>query len=115
MIRLIKSLLAGGDERAKTAGVRRSSRWPAVRKAHLAANPACAACGVREALEVHHCLPFHLHPELELDPANLLTLCESKSHNCHLLFGHCLGWSRYNPTVRGDAARCLEMIRDARP
>lgn len=36
------------------AGVPRSSKWPAVRAAHLKANPSCEACGQRDAREVHH-------------------------------------------------------------
>lgn len=48
----------------------RSPEWPHVREEFLKACPACAACGGTEDLNVHHIQPFHLHPELELDPAN---------------------------------------------
>lgn len=95
----------------KVAGRRRSSRWPATRKKHLLSYPFCAACGTKKYLEVHHVRPFHLFPELELDPANLMTLCESTSHNCHLMFGHLLDWSCWSPSVREDAAAFLERIR----
>lgn len=100
----------GGD---KPTG-KRSSKWPGVRKAHLEKFPTCAACGARERLEVHHCKPFHLYPEQELDPANLITLCESPSANCHLLIGHGKLWKAWNPLVRVDAARLLRMILQRR-
>jgi predicted HNH restriction endonuclease len=57
---------------------------------------------------VHHKRPVHLFPELELDPANLITLCEPQ--NCHYLIGHCLSWKAYNPSVEEDAAHVREMI-----
>jgi len=82
-------------------GVPRSPRWPSVRAAHLKANPACAACGSRDALEVHHIQPFHLRPELELVPQNLLTLCADP---CHLVHGHLMAWARFCPTVVADTA-----------
>jgi hypothetical protein len=77
----------------------RSGKWPAVAKAHLANHPACEACGATKLLNVHHKLPFHEHPELELDWTNLITLCESPSHNCHLIFGHLLSWKSWNVDV----------------
>jgi hypothetical protein len=91
----------------------RSSRWPTVRKAHLAANPNCAACGGSDKLEVHHVAPFHLHPELELDPNNLVTLCESLRNgvNCHLLFGHLGNFRSLNTTVGADSAAWLVKLQ----
>ena len=58
-------------------GVMRSDQWPKVRKTHLASHPTCELCGGEKKLEVHHMRPFHLHPELELEPSNLITLCEA--------------------------------------
>jgi len=72
-------------------GATRSSEWPKVRKTHLESNPACAICGSLKKVEVHHKKPFHLAPELELEPSNLVTLCEGKEFSsiiCHLTFGH---------------------------
>jgi hypothetical protein len=66
-------------------------------------HPRCAACFGKDYLEVHHVKPFHLHPELELEPANLITLCENPTHNCHFIFGHVLDWRLANPFVRDDA------------
>lgn len=93
---------------------RRSSHWPAVRAQHLAANPHCAACGGSEKPEVHHKRPFHLHPELELDPANLITLCESGKGgiNCHLAIGHLSNYRGWNPDVGDDAATWQEKIKE---
>ncbi len=79
----------------------RSSRWPAVRKAFLVGK-SCAACGGIDSLEAHHMKPFHLYPELELDPNNLLALCEKPSHSCHFTFGHFWNWSKYNEQVIAD-------------
>ena len=83
----------------------RSPKWPSVRLKHLLAHHSCAACGSTTDLEVHHKKPYHLHPELELDPTNLLTLCESDKNgvNCHLLFGHLGDYHSYNPNVSEDA------------
>lgn len=84
---------------------KRSSSWPAMRKQHLQLHPACEVCGGSAKLEVHHIRPFHLHPELELDPANLITLCEANKGgaNCHLLFGHLGNFKSFNVNVLSDA------------
>jgi 5-methylcytosine-specific restriction endonuclease McrA len=84
----------------------RSPQWPAVAHAHLAHEPACRVCGHRgRGLQVHHIKPFHLYPELELDPNNLITLCELKGRDHHLLIGHFDDWESYNPQVRTDVKR----------
>jgi 5-methylcytosine-specific restriction endonuclease McrA len=62
----------------------RSGRWPAVRREFLRNNPCCEACGTTASLHVHHVRPFHLWPELELEPHNLITLCPK----CHFFIGH---------------------------
>lgn len=67
---------------------KRDGHWPSLRKAHLVREPYCQYCGGTEKLQVHHIRPFHLHPELELDPNNLITLCEAPGKDCHLRFGH---------------------------
>lgn len=92
----------------------RSGHWPAVRKQHLATHPYCAVCGGKEKLEVHHIRPFHLHPALELDPANFVTLCEANKGgvNCHLLFGHLGNFKSFNTGVLDDAATWLQKIKN---
>lgn len=79
----------------------RSGAWPRVRREHLGREPACIACGRSGSLEVHHVVPYHDRPDLELDPGNLVTLCADP---CHFVFGHLLDWRRSNPHVREDAA-----------
>ena len=97
----------------KPVGAGRSSQWPAVRAKHLKENSFCLACGRREKLEVHHIVPFHKAPERELDPTNLMTLCEGPT-NCHFLFGHLGDWRIENRYVRADAAEFNRRRTEAR-
>jgi len=87
------------------AGAKRSNKWPAARKAFLKDHPNCAVCGGNKKVEVHHKRPFHLHPELELDPSNFITLCEEKKDgvNCHLMVGHLGSFKSFNVDVEADA------------
>lgn len=82
----------------------RSKKWPGVRKKFLKSNPTCACCGGQSNLNVHHIKPFHLFPELELEPTNLITLCETNSRgiNCHLLLGHLGNYKNINPYIHQD-------------
>lgn len=94
-------------------GVPRSPHWPAVRNDFLTHFPSCAACGKREALQVHHIYPVNW-PDgktKELDPENLITLCESKGMNCHLRIGHLGDFKSRNADVRNDAAASLHKIQ----
>ena len=61
----------------------------------------CAVCSGTASLEVHHIVPFHIDATKELDPSNLITLCESKKNgvNCHLFFGHLGNYKRVNVQV----------------
>lgn len=79
----------------------RSSKWPKVRKQHLAENPVCSACGRSKNLEVHHIEPVHLNPDRELDPTNLITLC---SDPCHIVFGHFMDYKSWNINVVKDCS-----------
>jgi 5-methylcytosine-specific restriction protein A len=97
--KLIRKFL---DEKAKTQGKKRSAHWSSVRNAHIDKQPNCQVCGGSKDLQVHHVQPFHEHPELELDPNNLITLCESGT-NCHLNYGHAGNFRGYNPEVVADA------------
>lgn len=95
-------------------GSKRSDHWPKVRRQHLNANPVCAVCGGKKKLEVHHIKPFHLFPKLELDPTNLITLCENKNDgvNCHLLFGHLGNFKSVNANVVEDASTWNKKIAE---
>lgn len=85
---------------------RRSSKWDSVRDAFLLEHPVCAACGSSKKLQVHHIVPFHLHPELELDVGNLIVLCMDENE-CHLEIGHGGSFRCYNPRVVVHALRFL--------
>jgi 5-methylcytosine-specific restriction endonuclease McrA len=98
--------LAKNAVRDITTGGKRSSRWPTVEKHFKALNPTCAACGDTVRLNVHHCMPFHLDPSLELDVNNLITLCMGPNE-CHLKIAHCQNFKAFNPNVRVDAAEAL--------
>lgn len=104
MLEAVKDYLKGKP------AVRRSSKWPAVRKAHLAQHPRCEACGTTKNLNVHHIFPYHLSPEGELTEANLITLCEGSVINCHLYWGHNLNWKSYEPDVRTMAKAALDRL-----
>jgi hypothetical protein len=92
----------------------RSGHWPTVRKQHLALHPVCELCGGSEDVDVHHVFPFHLHPDLELDLSNLITLCEAKKGgiNCHLAFGHLGSFKSFNRDVRADVAAWHDKIKN---
>jgi|SRR5579859_4179589 len=102
MLNLIKQYI---HNKQKEQGKKRSSEWPKVRKQHLEKFPKCEVCEGIFKLNVHHKLPFHLHPELELDSTNLITLCESDHNglNCHLAIGHLGSFKSYNKNVDTDA------------
>jgi 5-methylcytosine-specific restriction protein A len=85
---------------------KRSSKWPTVEKHFRESHPTCAACGGTNRLNVHHCMPFHLDPEKELDPNNLITLCMG-TKECHLHLGHNGNFKFYNPNIRHDANEAL--------
>jgi hypothetical protein len=76
----------------------RSGGWATVRNRHVETHPRCEACGTDKELNVHHLQPFHVHPELELDPKNLITLC--RAH--HFWLGHRGDWSNENPNCFRD-------------
>lgn len=83
----------------------RSPKWPGVRAAHLKQQPVCQACGTTNNLNVHHKIPFVRVPSMELEPSNLITLCESSGRNCHYVFGHLsTSWLAWNEKVVEDAA-----------
>ena len=80
--RVVKAII-----REKSKSKKRSPQWDNVRDEHVLNNPTCAACGSIKRIQVHHIQPYHLYPELELEPTNLITLCMDVEE-CHLLLGH---------------------------
>lgn len=109
MIRSLKNKirLLISKSREKKKEKKRSSRWKEVRDEFLIKNPTCAACGESKNLQVHHIVPFHINPKLELVEKNLITLCMNKNE-CHLEIGHGDSWRCYNPSVIEDAKECLD-------
>ena len=83
----------------------RSPHWPKVEHDFRKTHPVCEACGSSVHLNVHHKKPFHLHPELELDPNNLITLCMDPTMECHIKLGHGGNFKAYNPNVVEDVAK----------
>jgi hypothetical protein len=100
---------------AKAHGVNeRSPLWDKIRKKHLKKNPACAICGEAKTVAVHHVLPFHYvvafgRPDLELDPRNLITLCDSndgvKTEDHHLYVGHYGNFKLANLNILTDVEK----------
>jgi len=84
----------------------RSSEWVQVRSDFVRKHPRCEACGSISNLNVHHVVPFHQRPDLELVEDNLITLC--REH--HFRIGHDPdgkgpmkpSWLLSNPNVRSD-------------
>ena len=83
-------------------GKERSPHWPTVQHHHIQQFPTCEACGGNINLNVHHKKPFHLFPELELEPTNLITLCMDGDKDCHIKLGHGGNFKAYNPNVVED-------------
>lgn len=113
MNNILKHLKDVGQGKAEL-GNKRSGQWPAVEKAHLEKQPNCMVCNRSEKLNVHHIKPFHIYPDLELDPSNLITLCESDKGgvNCHLHYGHLGNFKSFNENVIPDASLWNQKIKN---
>ena len=85
----------------------RSSKWSKCRRAHLIKHPRCICCGKKKVfgMQVHHIVPFHVDPSLELVESNLATLCNNP--RCHLDKGHLGNWRSWNWNVIEDCATWL--------
>jgi len=94
-------------------GAKRSPSWSKIRAAHLVTHPVCQVCGSSKRLEVHHKIPFHLAPDMELSTSNLMTLCENRRYgiNCHLLIGHLGNYRRFNSEVYLDAMIWMHKLK----
>lgn len=82
----------------------RSGGWSHIRNLFLKTHSECAACDSTTLLQVHHVKPFHLFPELELDPENLITLCGWRNL-CHWQLGHGALYPCWVPEIRARAAQ----------
>ena len=82
----------------KLGGIKRSSDWPKFKKEYEVTHPKrCALCNTDKQVELHHIFPVSLFPEKELDPENVVWLCEKFSH--HLFCGHLGSYRSYNKNV----------------
>jgi hypothetical protein len=113
MIQFLMRILGVSGDGMDAMAAPRSSAWRSIRKKHLENNPRCEACGARERVVPHHIVPVHVDPSRELDPQNLVSLCESRTFNCHLFFGHLKRWDRHNPRVLEDARTWRARIQEA--
>ena len=114
-----------GAAEAARHGVARSEHWPAVERAVREANPRCAACdptASEAGVQIHHIFPFHYvvalgRPDLELDPRNLISLCETEhdkpAPDHHLLIGHLGNFKEGNLLVREDATGRYHALDEA--
>lgn len=111
-----KPIADNGEKAAHAHGVKRSPLWNDAEKRHREQQPDCVCCAtgtnMTAPVQVHHIIPFHFvvllgRPDLELDPRNLMTLCEAERHksapNHHLLIGHFEDWQSFNQTAPTDA------------
>lgn len=85
----------------------RSPKWQDVRKQHLEKEPCCMACGSCIKPEVHHIIPVHIDNTKELDPNNLITLCDKY---CHFIFGHLMNYKSWNTNVIQDSEEYLDKV-----
>ena len=89
----------------------RSNGWRKIRNNHIKKQPECQCCGAKKKLEVHHKQPFQYVPELELDPSNLITLCDG-TLKCHIFIGHLGNWKSHNVDVTEDSKMLNVKIRN---
>src|ERR1700722_1082943 len=92
---------AANEVQRNPSSTERSPKWHEVERAHLAKEGWGRNCGATSALQVHHKMPFHLDPVRELDPTNLITLCENfrDGVECHLHVGHLGNCKNFNPQI----------------
>lgn len=96
----------------ETLKLPRSTDWPRLHAQWLKDHPTCAACGGKKGVEVHHKVPVHVDRTQELDPKNLITLCEvpkngNAADTCHLQIGHLGNWFNWNRNVDKQAYDAL--------
>ena len=91
-------------------GIARSGKWKQFKTKLILEQPYCSACNGTENLTVHHKIPFWKDPFKELDKDNCKVICEAKTHNCHLIFGHLLLWKSWNENVDEDCENYRQKI-----
>lgn len=96
-------------------GAKRSPEWARLSKAYKRKIGVCEGCGYPHFLQVHHIIPFHIRPDLELESWNWIVLCEPphRVRKCHLILGHLGDFKQYNPDVEKMASEFKQKIVDA--
>ncbi len=113
MTGILKQFISQIFNREPNLLVSRSPEWKNVRDQFVIDNGSmCACCSKTENLNVHHIIPVHINPELELDKSNLIVLCQNKNLNCHLSIGHLGSFLAYNPTVVEDVTIWKNKIKE---
>jgi 5-methylcytosine-specific restriction protein A len=116
MLKIVKSYVLHAVALARYAlrdypvDTMRSPKWRGLRDVFVSGQ-ICAACGGTTMLDVHHIIPYHLAPELELDDKNFIVLCMERDRHCHLVFGHGGEFMAYNPHVVMDAEAARSALR----
>jgi hypothetical protein len=95
----------------------RSGKWPRVERLVFERDGhRCRACGRSDCKLIgHHVCPYHVDRKKELDPNNVITMCQPAGGGDHLGLGHTTrdgkrGWKYWNPDVVADAAAKLAKI-----
>ncbi len=110
---MIEQLLYDAGLSTYLRGSKRSPSWPLARRDWLLEHPYCSCCGGKENVEVHHKIPVHINPKLELVQSNFQTLCMLQTRLCHWLTGHGgRSWQDYNPYSEEDATKILYRQQD---
>lgn len=109
---------------AQEHDIERSPHWSSTVKKFLAVNGHCAVCEKSTlwhgifAHQVHHIHAFHYcvllgRPDLELDPRNLIVMCQVPGTHHHLLCGHLGEFRSFNPHVVDFVKRYKGWKREA--
>ncbi len=88
----------------------RHPKWPAAARRFLKRNPLCMFCGGTKEVVVHHAIPFHIRPDLEMDESLWRPCCELAGVNCHLQIAHLGDWRLW----RKDLQRGLVRLKEQR-
>jgi hypothetical protein len=101
-----------GAEQAAKHGIARSPHWEHFKEEYEKTHPKqCAYCGSTHKVQLHHCEPFHLDPSRELDPTNMIWLCEESPSDHHLKIGHLGDFKKFNPNVVEDCRMNEQKLR----
>ena len=126
MISLPTKIDNGFKVSMETGAGPRNPHWPEVEKAYAKEHLNCEACDPsnygKVGIQVHHIHAFHIckllgRPDLELDPRNFKSLCETEykrpAENHHLLLGHAGDFQTTNEFLLEDIITYKGMTEQA--